>query len=104
MPRRRRPSRSALALRWLTVAVFVAIAVAYVHPLRAYLEARGDVDRRRGELAQLEGENTGLERKLERAGQREFVEREARKLGLVRPGERLYIVRGVGTGREASLR
>jgi cell division protein FtsB len=104
MPRRRRPSRSALALRWLTVAVFIAIAVAYVHPLRAYLEARGDVERRRAEIAQVEGESAALERKLHRTGEREFVEQEARKLGLVRPGERLYIVRGLGTGTEAPLR
>src|ERR671919_694520 len=34
--RRTRPSRSALALRWIGALVLVGIAVAYVHPLREW--------------------------------------------------------------------
>lgn len=95
MARRRRPSRSTLVLRWLSVAVFLAIAVAYVHPLRAYREARSEVAERRAEIARLERETDVLARRLARAGRDEFVLREARRLGLVRPGERLFIVKGV---------
>jgi cell division protein FtsB len=92
---RRRPSPSALALRWLAVLVLAAIAAAYVQPLRAYRAARENVDRRQAEVAALERERTQLGRRLEVARTPEFVEREARKLGLVRPGERLFIVTGV---------
>jgi cell division protein FtsB len=93
--RRTRPSRSALALRWIGALVLVAIAVAYVHPLRAYRDARADVTDRRAEVERLEHANEALEDRLARAGTPEFVEREARRLGLVRPGERLFVVTGI---------
>jgi cell division protein FtsB len=104
MARRRRPSRSTLALRWLGVAVLVVIALSYVHPLRSYEAARGRVADRRAELAALERENGGLERRLALSGEDSFVEREARRLGLVRPGERLFIVTGIQDWRRASVR
>jgi cell division protein FtsB len=96
MPRRRRPPRSALALRWLALAGLVLIAAAYVQPVRAYLAARDDVERRRAQVAVLEREADELEARLAVARTDAFVEREARRLGLVRPGERLFVVSGVG--------
>ena len=92
---RRRPSRSTLALRWLAVVVLALIAAAYVQPLRAYLSARDDVARRRVEVRALEREQRALAARLAYARTDEFVVREARKLGLVRPGERLFIVNGL---------
>ena len=94
MPRRR-PSRSTLVLRWLAVVVLALIAAAYVQPLRAYLSARDDVARRRVEARALEREQRALAARLAYARTDEFVVREARKLGLVRPGERLFIVNGL---------
>ena len=94
--KRRRPSRSSLALRWLAVLALAAIAVAYVHPIRSYMDARGEVDRRQAEIAALEREQKRLDARIEVAETDDFVTREARKLGLVRPGERLFIVNGVG--------
>ncbi len=79
-------------LRWLGAGVLVAIAIAYVQPLRAYESARDQVERRQVDVAALERERQGLERRLEVARTDVFVEREARKLGLVRPGEKLFIV------------
>ena len=101
---RRRPSRSTLVLRWLGVAVIVAIALAYVHPLRSYREARAEVAERRAEIAELERETELLAQQLARAGRDEFVLREARELGLVRPGERLFIVKGVRGRGSAPIR
>jgi cell division protein FtsB len=91
---RRRPSHSSLALRWLGVFVLAAIAFAYVHPLRAYFSARSEVDGRQAEVVALERTQKELEARITVARTSAFVEREARKLGLVRPGERLYIVSG----------
>jgi cell division protein FtsB len=91
---RRRPSHSSLALRWLGVVVLAAIAFAYVHPLRAYFSARDEVSGRQAEVAALERTQKELETRIAVARTTAFVEREARKLGLVRPGERLYIVNG----------
>ena len=73
-----------------------AIAAAYVHPVRAYLSARETVAERKAEIASLERDQETLEHKIASTRSSAFVEREARKLGLVRPGERLFIVTGVG--------
>jgi cell division protein FtsB len=102
--RRRRPSRPTLALRWLGVAALAVIALSYVHPLRSYQAARGQVAERRAELAAIEHENAQLEQQLALSGEDSFVEREARRLGLVRPGERLFIIKGVEAWRRASVR
>ena len=93
--RRSRPTRSALALRWIAALVLVAIAVAYIHPLREFQAARADVAERRAEVDRLTRANRVLESDLARAGTSAFVEREARRLGLVKPGERLFIVTGI---------
>jgi cell division protein FtsB len=103
MRRRRRPSRSSLALRWLGVVVVVAIGLAYVHPLRSYEAAKGRVVERRAELSALEREVADLDRRIALSGEEVFIEREARRLGLVRPGERLFIVKGVEARRKASV-
>jgi cell division protein FtsB len=102
--RRTRPSRSALAFRWIGALILLAIAVGYVHPLRAYREARADVAERRAEVERLERTNTELEDRLAHAGTTAFVEREARKLGLVKPGERLFIVTGIAEWQKSARR
>jgi cell division protein FtsB len=94
--RRRRPSRRSIALRWLAVACFAAIAVAYVHPLRAYVSARGRVEQERTQVRKLEQERRSFDARVEVARSDGFVLREARRLNLVRPGERLFIVTGLG--------
>lgn len=71
------------------------IAAAYVQPLRAYLSARDEAARRRAEVGALERERRALAERLAYARTDEFVVREARKLGLVRPGEQLFIVNGL---------
>lgn len=96
MPRRRRSRpRSASVLRLLGAAVVCAIAVAYVQPIRAYMDARDEVAKRRVEKAAALERRAGLERRLAEAGTDAFVAREARRLGLVRPGERLFVIKGV---------
>jgi cell division protein FtsB len=90
--RRRKRSRW---LRWIGAVVLLAIAAGYVQPLRAYRDARADVETQRAELREVARENGRLERRLVEAGTDAFVEREARKLRLIRPGERLFIVTGV---------
>lgn len=103
MVRRRRPSLSRLALRWLGLAVVLVIALGYVQPLRAYLDARDEVTVRQADIAVLDGERQRLERRLEFTGTDAFIEREARRLGLVRPGERLFIVKGVESAKKAQI-
>ena len=71
-------------MRWLGLAVVLVIALGYVQPLRAYLDARDEVAVRQADIAVLDGERQRLERRLEFTGTDAFIEREARRLGLVR--------------------
>jgi cell division protein FtsB len=91
----RRRSKPARALRWIGIVVLLAVAVGYVQPLRAYRDASADVAERRAEIDKIARGNVALEQRIARAGTPESVAREARKLGLVRPGERLFIVTGI---------
>jgi hypothetical protein len=100
---RRRPSRSKLALRWIGAAILVAIALSYIHPLTSYRHARQEVRERQAAIDQLERSNVELTKKLMDAGTDEYVVREARRLGLVREGELLFIVKGVGTSEEGAV-
>ena len=101
---RRRPSRSKLALRWVGAAVLVLIALSYIHPLTSYRHAQSEVARRQAAIAALERDNQELTRRLMASGKSDFVVREARRLGLVRPGEHLFIVKGVKTSEGRPVR
>jgi cell division protein FtsL len=103
MARRRRPSRSKLAIRWLGAAILVAIALSYIHPLTSYRHARQEVRDRQASITALERDNAQLTKKLMDTGKSEYVIREARRLGLVREGEHLFIVKGVGSLEERSI-
>ena len=91
-------------LRWVGLAIVVAIAVAYVQPIRAYLEAKDDVQARRAERAQLLREQATKKRELAISATDAYLEREARRLGLVREGERLFVVSDVRESAVESLR
>ena len=101
--RSRRKPRSPL-LRWLAVAVIGVIAFAYVHPVRSYLHARDQVEARRAELGTLERERQELARRLALSETDQFLVEEARRIGLVRPGERLFIVKGLQGHESGRLR
>ena len=75
--------------------MLLAVAIGYVQPLRAYRDATADVAARRAEVEGIARANAALEDRIDEAATPEFVEREARKLGLVQPGERLFIVTGI---------
>lgn len=102
--RTRQRSRTSRALRLLGAAALVAIAFAYVSPLKAYFEARQVVSARKAEVVALQREEEKLERRLAQSDTDAFVEQEARRLGLVRPGERLFIVKGLETSEKPRLR
>jgi cell division protein FtsB len=93
--RPRRLTRPARPLRWIGVVILLAVAVGYVQPLRAYRDARADVTAQRAEVERIARANVALQQRIAEAGTAAYVEREARKLGLVKPGERLFIVTGI---------
>ena len=92
---RRRPPRSKLALRWLAVVGLALLAFLYYRPLDSYLGTRSALAERRSEVAALRAKHRALERRLQAATRATALEREARRLGFVRPDERLFIVKGI---------
>ena len=66
--------------------------------------AQERVAEREAELTRLDRQNARLQQRLSLSDKDTFIEREARRLGLVRPGERLFIVKGVEGLRKASVR
>ena len=93
--RSRRPSRGSLVRRWLGLAAVVIVAYLYYHPLRTYFETRSQLGSRRTEVARLVAQKRELERRLEASASADELSREARRLGFVRSGEHLFIVKGV---------
>jgi cell division protein FtsB len=99
--RRRRPSRASLVRRWLAVGALCAVAVLYVQPLRTYLETRATLTDRTTEVRRLEERKRALERRLAAQTSNASLVREARRLAYVKPGEQLFIVKGVDAWRRA---
>jgi len=99
--RSRRPPRSALLRRWLAVGAVVLFGYLYWQPLTTYLDRRAEVERAAATVAGLEKDEKALERQLALQRSDAVLVREARRLGFVRPGERLYIVKGISEWRRA---
>ena len=92
---RRRPPRSSIALRWLAVGALALVAFLYYRPLHSYVSTRAALAERRAEVAALRTKHRALARRLAASTSDAALEREARRLGFVRPGERLFIVKGI---------
>jgi len=93
--RAKRPlSRRRLRLIWLVALVGVAVYL-YYRPLASYVETRRDLTARQAEVQTLRTVKAGLERRLETFTSLEATEREARRIGFVRPGEQLFVVKGI---------
>ena len=91
----RRPPLASLARRWLAVLLVLAIGYAYYHPLRSWLERRHELSSRRAEVGRLASEKRGLQDRLQFSASSDALAREARRLGFIRPGEHLFIVKGI---------
>ena len=101
-PRRRR--RGSRLGRLIALAVVVVLALLYYRPVRTYLETRDALTQRRAEVAALAQRKQALEDALEQIRTGATLVRGARRLGLVKPGERLFIVRGIPEWRRAQAR
>jgi cell division protein FtsB len=99
--RKRSRQRPRHLLRWLAVAGVAFLAFLYYRPLRTYLETRSTLEERRAEVRRLEAEHTQLERRLAASTSAAALALEARRLALVKPGERLFIVKGIAAWRRA---
>ena len=81
---------------WIAVAVGACLTgVLYYGPVKSYISTSHQLAARRAEVKALAREKTQLEQRLAISGTGEALLEEARRLGYVRPGEHLFIVRGI---------
>jgi Septum formation initiator len=86
--------------RWLAVGALVLVALLYYRPLKAYVDARGQLGQRQAVVQRLEHEKQTLERRLGSSTSVATIAREARALGYVRKGEHLFIVKNIDAWRK----
>jgi cell division protein FtsB len=100
--RKRRPriGRRRLRLVWLLALVGVALYL-YYRPLASYLETRNELAMSRAEVETLRIVKAELELRLVSLTSLEATQRDARRIGYVRPGEQLFVVKGIPAWRRA---
>jgi cell division protein FtsB len=86
------------------LALVVLIALLYAGPLRSYYDKRELVRSEHVRVALLRSQHDALTQKLKSARKAEAIERAARRLFYVKPGERLYIVTGIDAWRHNQAR
>jgi cell division protein FtsB len=90
------------APKWLLpVLVLGIVGYLYVRPITTYLETRDQLDGRRAEVATLRAERARVSARLARATSLDELARAARRIGYVRPGEHLFIVKGTAAWKRA---
>ena len=86
--------------RMLAIGAAVLVAFLYWKPTHSYESTKHRLEVRRAQVAALQAERAKLQRKIALAGTSTELVRQARRVGLVKPGERLFIVRGINTWRK----
>jgi cell division protein FtsB len=90
--------------RWVAVLLIGMIGYAYYHPLRSWLETRSQLHSRTDEVEQLATLKQELQQRVHASESLDSVARQARQLGYVRPGEHLFIVKGIKAWQRAHSR
>jgi cell division protein FtsB len=91
--------------RWLLpLVVLGVVSFLYFRPIGTFLETREQLDERRAEVAALRAERARVTARLERATSLDELARAARRIGYVRPGEHLFIVKGTEKWRREHAR
>lgn len=91
---RRAPIRWDRVGRLALLAVLVTVLLLYVSPVAHYVTQSRTAASHRAELEELERDNATLKTRVRQLRRPDALEREARKLGMVRAGERAFVVRG----------
>jgi len=102
--RKARPQRTTVLLRWCILGVLLFVGFLYYQPLSRYLQTRAALNDRAAEVQRLRADRVRLQRRLVDSETTTALAREARRLRLVRPGERIFIVKGVEEWRRAQAR
>ena len=75
--------------------VLLLIVYLYVGPVRSWWSTWQDSKAKQAQVQRLEHENAQLRARRAALGTPKALEREARRMGMVRPDERPFVVRGL---------
>jgi len=78
--------------RWALIAVLGLIVYLYIGPAASWVSAYREAGRKRAEVAALKTENLKLRERRRELRDSSSLEREARRLGMVKAGEKSYVV------------
>jgi cell division protein FtsB len=81
--------------RLALLGTFFVILLLYISPAKHWLQQSSTARAQRAELRQLTDENRQLKRRVRSLRDPGALEREARRLGMVRQGERAYVIEGL---------
>jgi cell division protein FtsB len=95
MERRRTQIRWDRLGRWALIAVLGFVVYLYIGPAANWVSAYREAGRKRAEVAELKAENKRLRERRKELRDPAALEREARRLGMVKAGERSYVIEGV---------
>ncbi len=91
-------------MRLVAVGVVALLALLYYRPVRTYVNTKHTLQARSAEVHALSQRKKQLEQRLSEIERGSSLVRGARRLGLVKPGEHLFIVQGIPEWRRANSR
>src|SRR3954451_10573873 len=99
-----RPRRRRRWARYVALGVVLLLGLLYYRPVKTYVHTRHTLEERTAEVAALSARKHQLEERLSEIQRGATLVRGARRLGLVKPGEHLFIVQGISEWRRANAR
>ncbi len=81
--------------RWALLFVLALVLYLYIGPTKNWVSTWREAGEKRQEVATLRAENERLRVRRDALKRQSSLEREARRLGMVKAGERMYIVEGL---------
>ena len=81
--------------RWALIAVLAFVLYLYIGPAASWVSTYQDAKHKRAEVAALKAKNKRLLDRRKYLRDPASLEREARRLGMVKAGEKSYVVEGL---------
>jgi cell division protein FtsB len=81
--------------RWALIGVFGLVLYLYIGPAATWVRTWHEASAKRDEVAALQAENRRLRARERELSRPTALEREARRLGMVKAGERTYVIEGL---------
>ena len=81
--------------RWALLFVLVLVVYLYIGPARNWITTYSEAGNKRKEVAAQQAENVRLRARRADLQRPSAVEREARRLGMVKAGERAYVIQSL---------